>query len=1096
MIENCQVCEKKILNHSKIKSCHVCEKIFHLNCISVNSFEVSSLILDPNWICVLCNSTLFPFNHFYEDEDFFDALSTKDHFELNWESFRDLIFNPLSDDHNDFSIPIDDADPDQNFYSDLVYHSATLCQYYTENKFLDTLVNGPCKIDGRFSLLHSNLRSMPQNFSSFSDYIHCLQHKWSLIGITETWLTKNNSDLYNLPGYSFLEKHREDKGGGGVGLFIPDNMNFVHRKDLSVFNDTIESLFIEVKLKDSKSIIVGVVYRPPGGKLSDFNDAVDDILSAIKAEKKTCYLMGDWNINLLSYDSHEDTSSFVDMMYSYGFLPLINRPTRVTKSSATIIDNIFSNESAASINSSQGILVTDISDHFPVFHISKCFNDPDEKIFVTKRSFTEKNKDKFVAELGRIDWEGLLEIQDAQMVFSRFHKLYCEAFNKHFPLRKVKINRSKNKPWITNELKEMINHKNKLFHAMIKCNTAYNETLYKFHRNKVKHEVEKAEREFYSNLLQASKGNLRKTWTILKNIINKNKSNRVQTEFKIGNDVVKNKTIIAENFNEFFTNIGPNLASKIPAQSRSPSSFLSSRVEESLFLKPLDYEELQEILDSLNRCAPGYDGISKDILFLSLPFICHSLLHMINLSLSQGVFPDEMKLANIIPLFKAEDPMLFNNYRPVSLLSIFSKLYEKVMYKRLMDFLEEQKILYNKQFGFRKGHSTYMPIMLLVDRLVRAMERGDFVIGLFLDFSKAFDTVDHKILIEKLEHYGIRGIALDWLVSYLDNRQQFVTYNEISSSRKTMLCGVPQGSILGPILFLLYINDLVNVCEHSMPFLFADDTNLFTSGSNLLELATVVNDELKSISLWLKVNKLSLNVKKTHFMVFTSKKQVPKIKICIDEHSIAEEKSTKFLGIHIDNKLNWKKHIKHVESKVSRGIGIVYRARHVLNTGTMKMLYYSFVYPYFSYCNHVWGSVKPKVLEKMVRLQKRVVRTISFAKYRAHTAPLFKKHNLLKLHDVNTFSMCKFMYNWYHDELPSPFDGSFKYVREIHSIETRAAEGNSLYPPKFNTDPGKNSYTYQGVIIWNKVLSANINPDVSDCVFAKSIKHCIQVGLL
>ena len=784
------------------------------------------------------------------------------------------------------------------------------------------------------------------------------------------------------------------------------------------------------------------------------------------------------------------------MLYSYGYLPLINRPTRVTKTSATIIDNIFSNETTASIDSSQGILVTDISDHFPIFHISKCYNNPEEKMFIVKRSFSERNKEKFVEELGKIDWEGLLEIQDTRLAFSRFHQFYCDTFNKCFPLRKVKLKSSNEKPWLTDELKEMINYKNKLFHIMTKNYTAYNEMVYKFHRNKIKHEIEKAEREFYTKLLNASKGNMRKTWSILKTIINKKRSNRIQTEFKNGDCIINDKSTIAEKFNGFFTNIGPNLAAKIPNQSGSPLNYMGNRIDESIFLKPMGIAELEEILGSLKKGAPGYDGVGKDILFISLPFISHSLLHILNLSLAQGIFPDELKIANIIPLFKAEDPMLFNNYRPVSLLSIFSKIFEKMMYKRLVEFLEKQQILYSKQFGFRKKHSTYMPIMLLVDKLVRAMEKGEFVLGIFLDFSKAFDTVDHKILFEKLEYCGIRGTALDWFVSYLDNRQQYVTYNEFSSNRSTMLCGVPQGSILGPILFLLYINDLVSVCKHSVPFLFADDTNLFTSGINLIELAKQVNEELEHISLWLKINKLSLNIKKTHFMVFTSKKQIEKVSVNIDGHPIDEEKSTKFLGVHIDNKLTWKKHIKHVESKVSRGIGIVYRARHVLNSGTMKMLYYSFVYPYFSYCNHVWGSVKPNVLGKLIKLQKRVVRTISFAKFRAHTDPLFKKHYLLKLLDINKFSMCKFMYNWYNEKLPSPFEGSFKYVRDVHSHETRAAvDLDSLYTPKFNTDPGQNSYTYSGATIWNKVLKAEINPEVSECVFSKSVKQCIKVGL-
>ena len=256
------------------------------------------------------------------------------------------------------------------------------------------------------------------------------------------------------------------------------------------------------------------------------------------------------------------------------------------------------------------------------------------------------------------------------------------------------------------------------------------------------------------------------------------------------------------------------------------------------------------------------DEINKDILELSIPHIKNLLIFLLNQSLLQGIFPEELKIANVVPLFKNDDSMKFNNYRPVSLLCTLSKVFEKVMYNRLISFLEREKILYEKQFGFRKKHSTYMALMILIDKLIKSLEKGEYILGIFLDFSKAFDTVDHSILITKLNHYGIRGIALDWFVSYLNNRKQFVTYNGVRSSMKTVKCGVPQGSILGPILFLLYINDLASICKKTLPFLFADDTNLFICGDNPDEMVSDLNSELEDISSWLKTNKLSLNVKK------------------------------------------------------------------------------------------------------------------------------------------------------------------------------------------------------------------------------------------
>ena len=315
-----------------------------------------------------------------------------------------------------------------------------------------------------------------------------------------------------------------------------------------------------------------------------------------------------------------------------------------------------------------------------------------------------------------------------------------------------------------------------------------------------------AERKHYADLLESNKSNLKKTWNILKSIINKRKTHKVNENFKLSDDsVTSDKRFISKNFNDFFVNVGYNLAKRIPYVNASPRDFMGDRLIESIYLEPVTCMEIDQIIKELKNGAPGYDEITAFVLKDTRQSISNPLCYLCNLSLSGGVFPKELKLANVLPLFKTGDPMLFNNYRPVSLLCVLSKVFEKVMYTRLLHFLELHNILIKNQFGFRKFHSSYMTLMVMINDISKALDDGDSVIGIFLDFSKAFDNVNHRILLDKLFHYGVRGNALNWFESYLSDRRQYVTYNDTKSSTKDVSCGVPQGSILGPLLFLIYI---------------------------------------------------------------------------------------------------------------------------------------------------------------------------------------------------------------------------------------------------------------------------------------------------
>ena len=412
-------------------------------------------------------------------------------------------------------------------------------------------------------------------------------------------------------------------------------------------------------------------------------------------------------------------------------------------------------------------------------------------------------------------------------------------------------------------------------------------------------------------------------------------------------------------------------------------------------------------------------------------------MHIVNLSLSQGKFPEELKVAKVVPLFKSGDPSSVSNYRPISLLSSFSKVIEKCMAIRLMEFITRHGILYEYQFGFRPNHSTNMALHLLIDKISQALDNNKGFVGVALDFGKAFDTVNFSILLRKLEKYGIRGNAALWFSSYLHGRQQFVVADNSSSALRPIVCGVPQGSVLGPILFLLYVNDLPRSSD-LLPIIFADDTNVFCSGEDDTSCVTHLNTQLNRLIQWIRANKLSLNVDKSQFIVFSKgRRNHDTLEVKIDGKTVKRVSSIKFLGVLIDERLSWSEHVAYIRGKISRSIGMLSVARSLLNKAILVNLYFVFLYPLFTYCLDVWGCCGSSLFQSIFKLQKRAIRVITFSKKLAHTAPLFQSLKILPLSDLYVFSIVIFMFMNYTQQLPASLDGLFRLNSSVHEVRTR-----------------------------------------------------------
>jgi hypothetical protein len=468
----------------------------------------------------------------------------------------------------------------------------------------------------------------------------------------------------------------------------------------------------------------------------------------------------------------------------------------------------------------------------------------------------------------------------------------------------------------------------------------------------------------------------------------------------------------------------------------------------------------------------------------------HQFVHLVNLSLSEGIFPDELKLARVAPIYKSGDPKLINNYRPISVLPFFSKIFEKIIYSRLITFINKHNLIYRYQFGFRHQYSTLLALVTLVDRIITGISNSEITLGTCLDFSKAFDTVDHKILLKKLEVYGIRGIAHKLIKSYLDNRKQYVIFNSCSSTLKTINCGVPQGSIIGPLLFILYINDMAYVSDKVFPIFYADDSNLFVKGINVENMVNVLNCELSKIYDWLNANKLSLNLNKTQCIIFKSRKK--KINntftVKIDNTIVNYVSFIKFLGVTIDSHLSWEHHSKHIRKKISKGLGILCKAKKYLKKDTLKTLYYSFVYPYLNYAIEIWGNLKASEMYSIKKLQKRALRIVAGVPYRTPTLPLFQSMKIMNVKEVYTFKVALFMYKVNRNEYPHIVCDMFQSNVSIHQYNTR--QRSQYHVPICHDNISQNNIRYKGVLIWN-TITTSIDYHCSYHTFKKHVRNFI-----
>ena len=937
--------------------------------------------------------------------------------------------------------------------------------YYDEDfkVELNSLNNGLCTL----SLNCQSINAKFDKLKLFLDDVNT-QNPISVICIQESWGHEEIDIRYfSLPNYTLINANRRLSLHGGLITYIHDDFAFKELNDMIAISSTstlFESLFVEIWKKNShyQKYIIGNIYRLPVYVADDLNVFINeftDLLIVLRARSKSVFLCGDYNIDLLKINANDNFNIFYENVISSSFIPSITLPTRICDTTSTLIDNIYTN-SVDKICTS-GILIRPISDHqmyFCMINSNTCHSEQTKK-FIEVEVCDHESIQSFVTEISNANIYDKLQKNLNTNPNHNYEILLKHLLNaklKHIPKKVKNFNKRRHskEKWMTKELLQEIVTKNKMYvtwktTSVDHINYEQIKQRFKSYEKIVKKDIKEAKQRYFDQIFTAYKNDMKKTRKTINEILNRNKKNsNVASIFYHNGNVLSNAKDIANAFNVYFANIGKNLASEIEqniTDNADYTQYVSTPLTETkLQFKCITDNDTQRAIDKLeNKNSSGHDGISNKLLKLLKIELSKSLTLIINQMITTGIFPDSFKISKITPLFKKGDVSMLSNYRPISLLPTISKIFERILYNQLYDYFNSNNLLAEEQYGFRTNHSTEYAAVKLVDNVSKEMELGNTPTALYIDLSKAFDTLSFDILLYKLNHYGIKDNAFKLLKNYLTNRRQYVVYNSQNSETLDISTGVPQGSILGPLFFSICINDLITVSNKLKFIMYADDTTIYFNLEDFdpYNLERDINNELEKITLWLKLNKLSLNVQKTKLMIFHKRqKQINELNISINGTDIERVESFNFLGLHIHESLSWRTHTDIVRNKISKVVGILYRLNNIFPKYILQTLYNSLIMSYINYGLLLWGVESHRIEP----LQKKAIRLITNSNYSAHTTPLFIELGLLKVQDMFKLKLLKFYYKLSYDLLPSYFQ-TYRHV--IEREPTRDLRQHCIHPP-------------------------------------------------
>ena len=874
------------------------------------------------------------------------------------------------------------------------------------------------KPENSLKVLHVNIRSINCNFDNLLVLISRLSFTLDVILLSECWLSK----CPNIPLLAGYKTQHTSFGNQNDGVVAYVRGDLQCSFETPVFND---ANCLVIKFSDKIALIA--LYRSPSFKdLTPFFSSLDLLLHQL-AKYKTIALIGDTNINISPSTLDLNSEEYLNISASHAMLPAHTFPTRL----ANCLDHVLLKSPRIATT-----LVLDfcVTDHAPVL----LFCNRNGIANAPKRSREKTDITKVIEDINSSDLSQILQLNDPNLAAQSLVSLLSSSVNLHSYSTIISSRKRIIKPWITPGLLRCIRHRDKLYNKTKKFpDNDTHKLIFKRYRNYCNNLLKTLKRDFEISEFRKAKNNPKATWKLIKQIANLDKGVSTSSELlKCDNTPLGS----VNKLNHYFANVGSNLASAISqptpqanVTNNNPNpgivkpSFVQAPLD-SMVMYPVDDLEIENIIHNLkDKCAVGYDGIPASVVKATKNSITPILVHIFNLCLSAGIFPDVFKTAIVHPIYKGGVRDAVSNYRPISVLTTLSKIFEKAINVRLVKYLTKLDILGSNQFGFRAGKSTDDAILELSNTIVEHLNHKQKSMAVFLDLSKAFDTVSVPRLIDKLEEIGIRGNALDMFRSYLTGRKQVVQVETFISREENVSFGVPQGSVLGPTLFLIYVNEL---CLLSLPntkiITYADDTALITHGKDWSETRDRAEEALRMVMKWLTANLLTLNVSKTKFIPFTQGilSQPPssfEIRAHVCCHTIStcncaqieRTDSIKYLGVIVDSLLTWKKQVNSTVTRVRRLIYLFKNLRASADFQCLIMVYFALAQSVLAYCITSWGGTHKTTMLRLERAQRSVLKVLAKKPIRFPTCDLYslckvltvrqlfilhtvlKKHNLL-----------------------------------------------------------------------------------------------------